>query len=643
MQRKQLFVALVVANAVAAQAWAEETDENPVMEEVVVSATMSARAIETAPAFTSVMTAEQIESSPVDSLGDLLRITAGVNNLSDTSGRDEIQIRGLEGQYTLMLVNGKRISSGGAFAKGSDADFNSIPMSAIERVEVIRGPMAALYGSDAIGGVINIITKKSAGDWRGSVGADYTSVTSGDEGNRYRVGGNVMGSLTDMASLSVTAETYSRDAWYANSEDDVPEQEEKQSTNLASTLTLDIADNQSVDIDLGYNQDDRPRQLYSSGSYRDQSITRYDVAVTHTGEFGDFNTTAFLKYENSDVDDYNTSYTVPQHHTQESNIYGKTYATTMQGIHSLVAGLDFRHQELEDPVNYVETGKYSIDQYAGFLQDELALTDDLLLTLGGRYDHHEVFGGHVSPKAYLVYQLNDSVTLKGGAGKAFKAPDGRYLSPEYNEISCGGSCYIPGNPDLKPESSVSKEFGIEVVQPIWSLSADVFKTDVKDKIERELGDAVNGTYYPQWVNRSKVTSKGYEMSGDLQLGTDWFTTANYTRLIVKDEDGAVVEDRPEHQANLSIDWQTTDSLKTMLKVNYIGGINYSYWVSGVGTQYVKMSYYRTDLNFKLAATDDLDIKFGVNNLADVNLQNMDANVNTVQLGRNYFVGGTYNF
>ncbi|MDO6806404.1 TonB-dependent receptor, partial [Wenyingzhuangia sp. 1_MG-2023] len=84
---------------------------------------------------------------------------------------------------------------------------------------------------------------------------------------------------------------------------------------------------------------------------------------------------------------------------------------------------------------------------------ELALTDQLTLTLGGRWDHHEIFGGHFSPKSYLVYQLNDAVTLKGGVGKAFKAPDGRKLSPEYNEISCGGSCYIPGNPDLEPETS----------------------------------------------------------------------------------------------------------------------------------------------------------------------------------------------
>merc|ERR1712000_657517 len=111
------------------------------------------------PAFTTVVTADDIAKTSVNSLPDLLRNTVGVNNLSNAAGRDELQIRGLGGEYTLVLVNGKRVSSGGAFAKGSDADLSSFPLNNIERVEVIRGPMAAIYGSDAIGGVVNIITK----------------------------------------------------------------------------------------------------------------------------------------------------------------------------------------------------------------------------------------------------------------------------------------------------------------------------------------------------------------------------------------------------------------------------------------------------------------------------------------------------
>ncbi|MFK4752898.1 TonB-dependent receptor plug domain-containing protein [Oceanobacter antarcticus] len=613
------------------------------LEAVVVTATMSARPIETAPAFTTVLDAEAIEAAPVDSLGDLLRANAGLNNLTDGNGRDDIQIRGLDGDYTMVLVNGKRVSSGGAFAKGTDVDFNSIPVTSIERIEVIRGPMAALYGSDAIGGVINIITKKSAGDWRGSVSGEYTVVDSGEDGGRYRLGGTAMGSLSDQVSLSVSADQYSREAWYANDDDDVPDQEEKTASNLTSTLTLDLNEQQSIDIDFGYNQDKRPYQAYSSSSYREQEISRYDLALTHTGLWDSASTTAYIKYEHSDVDDFNTSYVTPQHHTKESNLYAKAYGNTAFGANDLVAGVDYRHQELEDPINYVATGKYSIDQVGVFVQDEIALMEALTLTLGGRWDNHEIFGGHFSPKGYLVYQLNDAVTLKGGIGKAFKAPDGRKLSPEYNEISCGGGCYIPGNPDLTPETSITKELGVEVRQPDWALSADVFDTEVKDKIERELGAADDdGVYHPIWVNLSKVTSRGYELSGDLDVADHLAVSGNYTRLSVKDGDDAVIEYRPEHQANLALKMQATDALSASLSVNYVGGMTYSFWANSQ-TNVHKLSYYRTDLGFLMDLNEAVRLKFGVNNIGDTNLDNMDSHITTVELGRNYYLGGTYSF
>ncbi|MDO6806396.1 TonB-dependent receptor, partial [Wenyingzhuangia sp. 1_MG-2023] len=85
-----------------------------------------------------------------------------------------------------------------------------------------------------------------------------------------------------------------------------------------------------------------------------------------------------------------------------------------------------------------------------------------------------------------------------------------------------------------------------------------------------------GVYSPVWVNLSKVTSKGYEVSGDLDLTDSLVVTGNYTRLIVKDEDDAVIEYRPEHQSNLGIKMQATDALSASLNVNYVGGMTYSY-------------------------------------------------------------------
>ncbi|MFP3631756.1 TonB-dependent receptor plug domain-containing protein, partial [Burkholderia sp. SIMBA_045] len=106
----------------------------------------------------------------------------GVNDRTDATGRDEVVIRGMGANYSLVLVNGRRVSTSDALWRGGDFDYHSIPMSAIERVEVVRGPMSSLYGSDAIGGVVNIITKRPTDTWSGEINGDYRVVEPGRGG-----------------------------------------------------------------------------------------------------------------------------------------------------------------------------------------------------------------------------------------------------------------------------------------------------------------------------------------------------------------------------------------------------------------------------------------------------------------------------
>ncbi|MBJ7312279.1 TonB-dependent receptor domain-containing protein [Rugamonas sp. CCM 8940] len=620
------------------------------VEQVVVTATLRAHTIASAPAFMSVVTAEDIAKSPVNSLADLLRETVGVSNSTDGTGRDEIVIRGLAGKYTLMLVNGKRLSSGGALWRGGDFDLNSIPLSSIKRVEIVRGPMAALYGSDAIGGVVNIITKTPTKDWKSTLSGEYRSIASGDKGSEYRLGASTSGAINDQLSLSISGETSDRDAWYATSANDTtrpPRLEEKNTRNLVSTVSYQLSDKQSIDLDLGYNNDHRPRGMYyyslnprnqkESRDYRDQEITRYTFGLTHRAEWDWGSTTAYFNREQVTIEDFNSRYAAPQSHTlKEENTYGKMYANFVLGINSISAGIDLRKQVIKDPLTYLQTGKHTVNNQALFLEDEIALNKDLSLTLAGRADHADSFGNHYSPKAYLTYQASSTVTVKGGVSKAFKAPEAYQLSKEYSVISCGGGCYLAGNPTLQPEKSLNYEFGVELHQQHWNLSGAVFKNDVDNMIIATYDGVANTR---QWVNVAKAKTSGLEVQGDVDLNKDVSLSANYTRLRADytDETGKEVkmENRPKNLANITLNWKPMDRLQTSLSAHYTGEQFY------LGK--TLPAYTRVDLALSGKVNDKLTVRTGVKNLTDVNLEKKSKDFLSYELGRNYYVSATYNF
>lgn len=277
---------------------------------------------------------------------------------------------------------------------------------------------------------------------------------------------------------------------------------------------------------------------------------------------------AFIQQENSEVDDFNSAYrTVPQRAVEEKNIYAKFYATGELGRHTLVGGVDFREQLIEDVASYLDTGKLETTTVALFAQDEIALTEKLSFTLGGRLDDHDVFGGHFSPKVYLTYKATDDLVIKGGVSDAYKTPDGNQMSSEFRTASCGGRCEIVGDPDLKPESSINYEAGFELSKESWDLSVVLFKTDVEDMIST-LYDATIPLCY--WVNVNEVTTKGIEFEASVDISPAFSISANATKLDIESTSTEDTDNRPDLLAHLSLSWQISDSFTTSLSANYTG-------------------------------------------------------------------------
>jgi outer membrane receptor for ferrienterochelin and colicins len=653
--KKELFTAMLavglISNVALAQEQSkEEEQEQSSAQKVVITATLREHTIAAAPAFTTVITAAEIAKSPINSIGDLLRETVGVNNSLDTSGRDQIQIRGLAGQYTLMLVNGKRLSSSGALWRGGDFDFSSVPLNSIQRIEIVRGPMAALYGSDAIGGVVNIITKKPSKQWNTSVSAEYRHIATGDQGQQTRLGVATSGAFDDQLSLSVAGEIYNREAWYSTSASDLTRParlEGKESKNVSGTATLKLSESQTVELDLAYNDDQRPRAMYyyeynpktktETRDIGEQAIQRLTYGVSHKANWGWGSSTAFISREQTEIDDYNTRYKAPlQRNPKENNTYAKLYASTDLTVHALTAGIDLRSQTIEDKFTYLKTGKITTRSAALFAEDEITLAKNLHLTLAGRFDNNTHFGNHFTPKTYLSYQPNATVTIKGGINKAFKAPSSYQVSKEYSVISCGGRCTLTGNPNLTPEKSTNVELGFEVHEKNWNISVVGFKNVV---------DSMIIAYYdPQllarrWVNIAKANTHGLEVQADVNLTPTVSLNGNMTHLSAKytNERGVQtnLDNRPSNIAHLSLQWKILSSLSASLSANYVGKQTYE--------SKPLPAYTRMDMNLSAQLQKNLIARFGVKNLSNVNLESKSKDFTFFELGRNFYVSGSYSF
>ena len=196
-QRTLLFSAMIAAMPVMAES--SHYGSPLVFDQVVVTATKTENSLADAPASMSVITSEEIQSQPTLALNDIVKQSVGVESRKEggRAGRETISIRGMSSDYTLIMVNGRKMSSSNAVVRGNDFDLSAIPQDSIERIEIIRGPMSALYGSEALGGVVNIITKQPDNEWRSTLSGDFSTPGDGNGGEETILGLNTGGALIE--------------------------------------------------------------------------------------------------------------------------------------------------------------------------------------------------------------------------------------------------------------------------------------------------------------------------------------------------------------------------------------------------------------------------------------------------------------
>lgn len=651
--------ALILASLASGSALAQTEDT------MVVTASGFQQRIQDSPATISVIPRQQLETRAYRDVTDALKDVPGVVVTGGASSSD-ISIRGMSSKYTLILIDGKRVDTRGTRPNSDNAGIEQgwlPPLQAIERIEVVRGPMSSLYGSDAMGGVINIITRKTSTtkDWVGSLQGDATIQEDRDSGDIYQTNAYASGPLIDgLLGLRVNGLFSHRgEDHFTNGFNE----QRMRSGTAVFNLTPD--EKNDFDFEIGRSLQDRNstpgksvalencrKGVCKPNSSSDNLYTRNNYSITHNGYYDFGNSTSYVQREETNN---------PGRNMKMYNTIFNTQTQFDLGSHMLNLGGQYRYEKLSDGGNQLEAAD-GLDQltrwsWALFAEDEWALTNDFSLTTGIRMDRDQNYGSHWTPRMYGVWHLTEMWTVKGGVSAGYRSPDLRQSSANWGQITGGGvsNGIIVGNPNLKPEKSISEEVGI-----LWDnqegLNAGItlYNTDFKDKItevrrcnsSEDPACTIGNTTYDfvsDRVNVDKANMRGIEVTTGWQITEDWKLSTNYTFTESEQKSGEfqgkALNQMPKHMINGVLDWQATEDLGLWSRVNFRSET--SEYLSRTSMAVSTPSYTFVDAGVSYQALKNLQLSGGVYNILDKTVDY--EHYNTTLDGRRYTVGMTYNF
>ncbi|MDB6177394.1 TonB-dependent receptor [Paracoccus sp. Z330] len=573
-------------------------DNAQALDEIVLTATGYAQQITDAPATITVIDGEEIAERHYTSISDAVRNVPGVvvSSPSSRSGADEISIRGLGEEYVLILVDGRPLGN------SEEASYNGFgaglaktqlpPAAAIERIEVIRGPMSSLYGSAASGGVINVITKPVSDEWTGSINIGATSYENSDLGQssegRFYLSGPL---VNDRLGFSLFGSFYDRDKprmRYSSRGTIATQEQDLLRRSLGARMDWVINSDQDLRFEI-LGSDNDTTTIAEDGSVGGIEADNMNYSVTHNLRWGaGFDTTSYVTFEDTDfVNGDNVSgYEMLNFNTKTNMSFGR---------HEVTVGLDYRDEKtvhdldrfLANPQDQNARPEAEMTRWnwALFGEDNFSITDDLIATFGLRYDDNENYGDHFTPRIYGVWHASPSLTIKGGISGGYNVPTLKQADSNIFESAGGGSGTDQGNTNLKPEETTNYEIGA-----VWEsqggvqLGLTAYHTEFKNGIDRETvcdididgdcglrPDGSTNLWIQQYVNRDRAKLSGVEATADFTLGAV-DVAMNYTyadsEITSGDAKGENFNDNPRHVINVDLGWQATDSIYTWANAQY---------------------------------------------------------------------------
>lgn len=597
-KKQQTLLTLSVLLGLSSPVCAQDIQNNDVIvtPDVVVTATRTQEEVKAVPQTVEVITKEDIEQLGATDVYSALRLAANVDVTSAGMAGHNVMIRGMSTNHTLILIDGKRFAGEDTSATQNVYALGRLSLSNIERIEIVRGSASAQYGSDALGGVINIITKKSkepsvmVGISTGSEAINnYYHIDFGKQGN--------FSSTFDMRFSDVRKNMQSGDEgsnYYGPIQD----------FNFAGTW--DLGNDKEIDLTLGYYNEhtkaDYADKYTSTGVFQTSKdkkewydYRRYDYSLGYSGKTD--NSDYMIRTFYSRLDKENNLYNYRNNFPEPmENILGSMYPKydwdkstyTLWGIegkntvqlsdnHLLTFGGEYRQNKVEgtrlsdggDNVHQVSqsgngivSNKYysdkEINTWAGYIQDEWQVNDKLLVIPSMRYDHDSSFGGEVTPKIGATYFISDNSRIKANWGKGFKAPTISELYMAMHRAMGGQTVNVYGNPDLKPEKSTSWDISFEAEKDNNFGKLTYFNNDVKNLITTKQ---IGSSYYDQsYVNVDEAEIDGVEMEIGRNLDDKWTIKATSNWLDATDKvSGDRLDNRERNMTTLQLLYDDHDN------------------------------------------------------------------------------------
>ena len=603
-------VILFIINLSAQEKQKDSINVNELSEVTVVTATRTERALSSLPLPITIITSEAIAKSGVTRLNEILNEQTGIILIPDESGFEGIQMQGLDAAYTMILIDGVPLVG----RSSGVLDLSRVSVGNIERIEIVKGASSALYGSEAMGGVINVITKRPKKDIvEGSLSYRYATFNTND------ANANILWKKKKF-SANLFTNFYSTDGYDLDKTTVLKNVESFYNYTIQPKLYYDFSEKLKLTVsNRFYNQKMDNVALIDSEIYKgDAKENEWNSQIKFDHKWS---SKLYSEYELYTTNYKNDSFL----NDQNDVLYDRTYynqwlfrpevRTTLSiNDNKLTGGIGLNYESL-DRTYFDKDVKFN-SQYV-FIQYDYNPTEKWNILAGFRYDNHSEYASQLSPKLAVNYKFNENFSLKGSVGYGYKAPDFRQLFFDFTNPSVGYTVLgynvaedrlnqldsegqilkridgISFDKPLKAESAVNYNFGTFYKKNKLRFDVNAFYNSISNLIDTGIvAQKNNGQNVFSYFNRSKVFTYGAEFNSTYKFTNEFSVSVGYQYLIAKDK--SVVDNFDDHKYIRNSELQTIEIKKS----DYFGLYNRSKHTANLKVAYT-IPKIKTDINLRV--------------------------------------------